>query len=348
MQAPTTAIIHFPDTSVDSRYSQCDCVFMEPSYLSLHASGELKKRAKTAVEALSRCTLCPHACAINRREGEQGVCQTGRLARVGSFDLHFGEESPLVGTGGSGTIFFARCNLRCVFCQNSDLSRPIAQNGEPCTEVYPNQLAWMMLELQKRGAENINFVSPSHVAAQILEALPEAVESGLRLPLVYNSGGYDSVETLRLLDGVFDIYMPDTKFWDDATAKRLCSAKGYPEAARRAIAEMHRQVGDLRLNDQGMAIRGVLVRHLVMPNDLAGTKQWMHFLAGLSKNIFVNIMEQYHPCAGSHEIADIARTPTELELKTARASAAHAGLTRLYTRPGGAFHFLLRKTPSRE
>ncbi|BBD09517.1 radical SAM protein [Desulfovibrio ferrophilus] len=320
---------------------------MEPSYLALHSSGELTRRAKVARDRLSACDLCPRECGLDRTQGELGYCDTGRLARVASFDLHWGEEDPLVGQGGSGTIFFSHCNLGCVFCQNWDISRGPQHGGEQGIEVAPNQLAWMMLELQRRGAENINLVSPSHVAAQILEALILAVADGLTLPLVWNTGGYDSPRTLALLDGVVDIYMPDTKFHDPDIAKRFCNAPDYPERARAAIATMHAQVGDLTLDDNGVATRGLLVRHLVMPDDLAGTAHWMRFLAGLSKNTYVNIMGQYRPCGQAHVFPELARAVTASEVKKAKEIARDAGLTRLDRRKGGIVRFLMQKSPSR-
>ena len=302
--------------------------FEEPvsaAYQSLFASGELARRAEAAMAALSSCTLCPRACAVDRLGGQVGFCRTGRLAQVASFDLHFGEEEPLVGESGSGTIFFAQCNLGCVFCQNWVLS----QSGESFPEVTAAELAAMMVELQRRGAVNINFVTPSHVVVQILEALPLAVDLGLTVPLVYNSSGYDSVEALRLLDGVVDIYMPDAKFWSAAAAKNYCRAADYPEAAKRAIREMHRQVGDLALDERGLAVRGLLVRHLVMPGGLAGTPDWMAFLAALSPQTYVNVMDQYRPCHQAARFAELSSPATAAECEAARAEARRAGLTRL-------------------
>ncbi len=299
-------------------------------YIELHASGELKKRARTAVASLAFCGMCPRSCGVNRLEGEQGHCQNTRLARVASYSLHFGEEAPLVGSGGSGTIFFAGCNLSCVFCQNFDISHDVSES----TEVTPDQLAWMMLELQKQGAHNINFVTPSHVVAQILEALPLAVEQGLDLPLIYNTSAYDKVSTLRLLDGVMDIYMPDVKFWESTPADAYCKgASDYPECARESVREMHRQVGDLKTDSQGIAICGLLVRHLLMPSGLAGTAKWMRFIADeISANTYVNIMDQYRPCGLVSQFPELNR-PLDPSAYDAAVREAHdAGLTRLDAR----------------
>ncbi len=297
-----------------------------PSYLNLHRTGELARRAEQALEALRRCEVCPRQCRVNRLENELGFCKIGRLARVASYAPHFGEEDPLVGSGGSGTIFFAQCSLACTFCQNFDISH--AGRGFPAA--FPEQLAAIMLELQGQGAHNINFVTPSHVVPQVLEALPLAAKQGLRLPLVYNSSGYDILETLKLLNGVVDIYMPDAKFFSPEAAKRYCQAEDYPERARQALKEMHRQVGDLELDEGGIAVRGLLVRHLVMPDDLAGTRQWMEFLAReISPNTYVNVMDQYRPCGDVAAFPELQRSITPEEYEAALDAAAAAGITRL-------------------
>lgn len=298
----------------------------QPAYLHLHQTGELARKAGQALEGLRLCRVCPRQCRVNRLEDEFGFCKIGRLARIASYGPHFGEEDPLVGQAGSGTIFFARCSLACAFCQNYDISHL----GQDEPEASPEELAAVMLELQGQGVHNINLVTPSHVVPQILEALPLAVDRGLRLPLVYNSSGYDAVETLRLLDGVVDIYMPDAKFFSPESAKRYCQARDYPDQARRAILEMHRQVGDLQLDGEGIAVRGLLVRHLVMPGDLAGTRQWMDFLAReVSTNTYVNIMDQYRPCGDAAAFPELRRTVTVREYEAALAAAAEAGITRL-------------------
>jgi len=300
----------------------------EPGYIALARSGELRNRAEAARGMLRRCRLCPRNCEVDRRKDEKGFCQTGGRAMVSSFAPHFGEEDPLVGRGGSGTIFFASCNLRCVFCQNYDISH--LMDGR---EVQPRELARMMLGLQRMGCHNINVVTPSHVAAQILEALEFAIAEGLRVPLVYNTGGYDSLETLRLLDGVVDIYMPDLKCTDRDVARTYLNAEDYPDVARAAIREMHRQVGDLALDDNGIALRGLLVRHLVMPNSLAGTAEAMRFLADeISRDTYVNVMAQYRPCAFAYDHPPIARGITSDEYTVAVETALRAGLHRLDSR----------------
>jgi putative pyruvate formate lyase activating enzyme len=303
---------------------------MKPAYLKAHRENILRKRIKTALSILERCVLCPRNCKVNRLEDELGICRTGRFAAVSSYGPHFGEEAPLVGRGGSGTIFFTHCSLCCIFCQNYDISHQ--GNGHV---IEAAGLAAIMLQLQKRGVHNINFVTPSHVVPQILEALPPAIEAGLHVPLIYNSSGYDSVATLKLLDGIFDIYMPDLKFADEAVAERYCKAPDYPETARSAVKEMHRQAGDLELDENGVAMRGLLVRHLVMPEDKAGTLELMKFLAeGVSKNTYVNIMDQYRPCGDAARFAELGRAITGAEYRQALTAARDAGITRLDQRIG--------------
>jgi putative pyruvate formate lyase activating enzyme len=244
---------------------------------------------------------------------------------VASYFPHHGEEDCLRGWKGSGTIFFSLCNLRCVFCQNYDISQ--YPQGE---EVPPARLADMMLELQQRGCHNINFVTPEHVVPQILEAMPLAAERGLRLPLIYNTSAYDSLDSLHLLDGIVDIYMPDFKFWDPAVAKDLTQAEDYPEIARQALKEMHRQVGDLVMDEKGVARRGLLVRHLVLPDGLAGTQEVMEFLAReISPNTYVNVMGQYRPCGRAGEHPSLRNFLTALEHEQAQQMAREAGLSRL-------------------
>jgi putative pyruvate formate lyase activating enzyme len=244
---------------------------------------------------------------------------------VSSYGSHFGEEAPLIGKHGSGTIFFTNCNLRCLFCQNYSIS----QLGEG-QKVSKKELADIMLSLQAKGCHNINLVSPTHVVPQILEALELSVESGLRLPLVYNSGGYDSVETLRILDRVIDIYMPDMKYDDAETARELSDIENYPEINRAAIKEMHRQTGDLEVNGEGVAQRGLLIRHLVLPNGLAGTKSIMDFLSNeVSRNTYVNIMDQYHPCHKASQTPSLSRRISSVEFHEALTLAREAGISRL-------------------
>ena len=293
--------------------------------MKLYREGGLQERAREAVERLRECRLCPRDCRVNRLEGELGVCKTGLKATVSSFGAHFGEESPLVGSHGSGTIFFSSCNLLCTFCQNYDISHLREGAG-----VEPGKLASVMLHLARGGCHNINFVTPSHVVPQILEALIPAIEAGLNVPLVYNTGGYDSIETLRLLDGVFDIYMPDFKFWDNEWAKRFCGVADYRERAAEALREMHRQVGDLEIDETGVATRGLLVRHLVMPGDVSGTEGVMRFLASeISKQTYVNVMDQYHPCGKADKDAAINRRITRGEYEKALEEARRVGLYRL-------------------
>lgn len=295
-----------------------------PAYLELHEKGELRRRAEAAERLLEPCRVCPRECLAQRLQGETGVCGVAEQAMVSSYGPHYGEERPLVGSGGSGTIFLAHCNLCCVFCQNYEIS----QEGEGQI-VSTRKLAEMMLDLQRMGCHNINFVTPTHQVPQILRALPSAVEGGLQLPLVYNCGGYESLETLRLLDGVFDIYMPDFKYADAEIAKRYSSVENYPEVARAAFREMHRQVGDLVVDGRGVATGGLLVRHLVLPNGLAGTGEVVRFLGGLSKDTYVNIMEQYRPCHRAHEHPPLARRPSRAEFEEAFRLARDAGLHRL-------------------
>ncbi|MGB9800481.1 MAG: radical SAM protein [Thermanaerothrix sp.] len=297
----------------------------QPAYLNLLASGELKRRVELAYAHLEACDLCAWACGVNRRAGRLGVCRTGEKAKVSSYGPHFGEEAPLRGWRGSGTIFFTRCNLRCQYCQNYEISQ--TDEGQ---EVEPEELAEIMLRLQHLGCHNINLVSPSHVVAQILAAVLIAAQAGLRLPLVYNTGGYDSMESLRLLDGVIDIYMPDMKYADPEIAKRYSRIPNYPQVNQAAVREMHRQVGDLQLDANGIAVRGLLVRHLVLPNNLAGTEQIVRFLAQeISPNTYLNIMDQYYPTYRAHLYPEINRRITAEEYQQAVEAAHLAGLHRL-------------------
>jgi putative pyruvate formate lyase activating enzyme len=306
----------------------------EPAYIHLLKSGELANRVRQAYAHLEHCDLCARYCRVNRRATTKGaVCRTGERAVVSSFNPHFGEESPLVGRSGSGTIFFAWCNLRCVFCQNYEIS----QLGDPSTslrasgiEVTPEQLAEMMLRLQAMGCHNINLVSPSHVVAQILAATLIAAEAGLRLPIVYNTGGYDSLEALALLDGVIDIYMPDMKYADATLARTYSKVRDYPAINRAAVQAMHRQVGDLQIDEGGVATRGLLVRHLILPDDLAGTYDSLYWLSSeISPNTYVNLMEQYRPCYKAKEYPEINRRITREEFARAVRLADEVGLTRL-------------------
>jgi len=295
------------------------------AYLELYRSGKLAERVEAARALLKNCRLCPRHCGINRLADEMGKCHTGKLAVVSSYGPHFGEEAPLVGKHGSGTIFFTNCNLKCLFCQNYSIS----QLGDG-TEVTDEELAGMMLALQSRGCHNINLVSPTHVVPQILQGLEIAINLGLRLPLVYNSGGYDSVETLEILDGIIDIYMPDTKYSDEKIAEELSGINNYPAINQAALREMHRQVGDLQIDEDGIAIRGLLIRHLVLPHGLDGTKEIMKFIAeDISLNSYVNVMAQYHPCHKAFQIPQLARPLSKQEFLEAIELAERAGLNRL-------------------
>ncbi len=296
----------------------------EPSYINTFNKGLLKEKIKESVDILNSCTLCPRKCGVDCLAGETGICKTGKNAWVSSYNPHFGEETPLVGREGSGTIFFTHCNLMCIFCQNYDISHEGA--GE---EVSHEQLAKMMLVLQDLGCHNINFVTPSHVVPQILMAIESAVKDGLSIPLIYNTGGYDRVETLKILDGVVDIYMPDFKFWDSEIAEITCQAADYPDVARKAVAEMHRQVGDLIIDEDGIARRGLLIRHLVLPDGLAGTRDVMRFLVReISPDTYVNIMPQYRPCGRADEVKALSRYPSKTEFETALQAAGEEGITR--------------------
>jgi putative pyruvate formate lyase activating enzyme len=299
----------------------------EPAYLALDRSGELLSRAEQALERLSHCLVCPRDCGVNRMIGKTAACHTGRLAQVSSYFPHFGEEDCLRGWNGSGAVFFSMCNLRCVFCQNYDISQ--AERGP---ETPPDRLAGMMLELQRKGCHNINFVTPEHVVPQLLESLAIAAGRGLRLPVVYNTSAYDSLDSLQLLEGVVDIYMPDFKFWDSALSLRYVKAKDYPEAARRAIREMHRQVGPLKLDEKGLAKRGVIVRHLIMPGGIAGTEAILQFLADeISTDTYVNLMDQYYPAGrvSDSQFIEINRKITASEYEDAVEYARRAGLWRI-------------------
>jgi putative pyruvate formate lyase activating enzyme len=295
----------------------------EPAYLALLRSGELKRRAAAAYARLEECDICARECGANRRLGaEKAGCHTGDRAMVASYGPHFGEEEPLVGRGGSGTIFFAWCNLRCQFCQNYDISQ-----GGQGRAVEPEELAAIMLSLQSAGCHNINLVSPSHVVPQVLLGLLLAAEAGLRLPLVYNSGGYDSQRTLALLDGVVDVYMPDAKYADAEVGRRYSQVSNYPEVNRATVREMHRQVGDLVIDGDGVARRGLLVRHLVLPAGLAGTADIVRFLRDeVSPQTYVNVMDQYRPCYRAGQMPPLDRRITPAEYVEAVRLAMDAGL----------------------
>lgn len=292
---------------------------------------ELRERAEAARALLSPCTLCPRDCLVRRAAGEAGPCRIGAVARVASYGPHFGEEPPLVGTSGSGTIFFSGCNLRCLFCQNRDISREAV--GVP---VNADGLAAMALDLESRGCHNLNLVSPTHVMPQILAGLAEAARLGFGLPVVWNCGGYESLAALRLLEGVVDIYMPDLKYAEEIEGRRLSGVREYPSRARAALLEMRRQVGDLVLDERGIAVRGLLVRHLVLPGGCAGTEAAMEFLAErISRDTWVHVMDQYRPVGSGLSPLGLDRRCTAEELAEAASAARRAGLGRgIFPVPG--------------
>ena len=302
-----------------------------PAYLTVYESGQLGERAAAAQELLRSCRVCPRDCRVSRWDNQTGVCKTGRWARVSSTFPHLGEEDCLRGWKGSGTIFFSGCNLGCVFCQNYEISQ-LAEGRE----LDASQLAAAMLELQEAGCHNINFVTPEHVVPQILEALLLAVPAGLRLPLVYNTGAYDSLESIRVLDGIVDIYMPDFKLWDPQLCAKYLRAHDYSEAARGAIQAMHQQVGELCVDEDGLAVRGLLVRHLVMPGLLGETRSVLAWLATeLSPDTYVNLMDQYHPAhkvETEPQFCAINRQISRPEFRQAVACAEEVGLLRLDAR----------------
>jgi putative pyruvate formate lyase activating enzyme len=296
-----------------------------PSYLRLYREGTLRERAEELLSIYRNCALCPRDCRVDRTKGELGKCRATASVKVSSAFPHFGEEPPLVGTDGSGTIFFAHCGLRCLYCQNHDIS--FDGTGEETTD---RQLAEIMVRVQKLGCHNINLVTPTHFVPNIVNALTMAVPLGLRVPLVYNTGGYDKVEVLRLLEGVVDIYMPDFKYWEAEKAAAYSSeAYSYPHYAREAHLEMQRQTGVLELDDRGVARRGLIIRHLVLPNRLAGTREVVRFIAGdLSRDSYVNIMRQYRPEHQALGIKELSRRITDAEYAEALGWAREAGLHR--------------------
>jgi len=302
------------------------------AYLNLTRE-QLADRAREAVAALADCRLCPRDCGVNRLEDAWSACKTGRHAVVSSWFPHFGEEDCLRGWNGSGTLFFGHCNLRCVFCQNYDISQDIKPRVAPGSP--PEEIAAMMLILQQRGCHNINFVTPEHVVAQILEALVEAVPAGLQLPLVYNTSAYDSMHSIELMNGVVDIYMPDFKYWSSETSAKYLKAADYPEAARRVTKAMHEQVGPLVLDEDGLARRGLLIRHLVMPGALDETRAILEWIAReLGPETYVNLMDQYRPAGkvSSERFPELNRALTAAEFREAHQIAADLGLQRLDVR----------------
>lgn len=305
-----------------------------PAYRSLSAK-ELHGRVEQALATLEDCRACPRDCGVNRLENNYSACKTGRYALVGSYFPHFGEEDCLRGWNGSGTIFFSHCNLRCVFCQNYDISQAIKPHKAPAGK-RPGEIAAMMLELQERGCHNINFVTPEHVVPQVVEAVVEAIDRGLSLPIVYNTSAYDSLESLELMEGIVDIYMPDFKYSTAESSRTYMKAEDYPEAARAAIKEMHRQVGELVTDEEGLAKRGMIVRHLVMPGGLDETQSILQWIAEeLGPNTYVNLMDQYYPAGKVDEekYTEINRRLRSDEFEEARRMAADLGLRLDVRRP---------------
>ena len=302
----------------------------EPRYLELHRRGELRTRVEEGLASLRRCRVCPRNCDVDRLQDRYGFCRTGRHAVVSSHCPHFGEEDCLRGWNGSGTIFFTHCNLRCVFCQNWEISWGARITTSPPSP--PARIAAMMLELQRRGCHNINLVTPEHVVPQVLEALVLAADRGLALPLVYNTSAYDSAESLAQLDGVVDIYLPDFKYWERASAERYLKAADYPEVARNRIREMARQVGPLRTDAKGLAYAGLLLRHLVMPGGLPDTEAILRWTREtLGPDTCLNLMDQYHPSGrvGEGRYVELGRRLTVEEWKRARCLALELGFRRL-------------------
>ena len=302
----------------------------EPAYLKLHRSGELRRRAAELRQIMRSCRLCPRECGVNRLEGEKGFCRApGATLMVAAVQPHFGEERPLVGSGGSGTIFLSHCNLRCVFCQNYTISH--FGRGE---KTSIEGLASMMLRLQENGCHNIKLVTPSHYSPQLLQAVDTAAGRGLRLPIVYNTSGWERLEILEYLDGVVDIYLPDFKYWDsEKAAEYSAGADSYPRVTREAVLEMNRQVGVARPNQRGIMERGLMIRHLVMPNKVSGSEAIMQWIAGnLPKETYVNIMAQYTPMHKAYDYPKIARRITAEEYERVVDTAKAAGLTKLDVR----------------
>jgi putative pyruvate formate lyase activating enzyme len=292
-----------------------------PRYLNIKEE-ELDRRIEKAYKLLSPCAVCPRKCGVNRLEGEKGFCRSGEEVIVSSYNAHFGEEPPLVGNFGSGTIFFTNCNLQCIYCQNY----PISQLGNG-NKVSLSELAKIMLALQKRKCHNINLVTPTHFVPQILKSLKSAIKMGLRVPIVYNTSGYDSVNTLKLLDGVVDIYLPDARYADNENARKYSSAPNYFEIMKKALKEMHRQVGDLVTDKIGIAYSGLIVRHLILPEGLSGTKKIMHFIAReISPHTYISLMAQYFPAYQASQFPPLSRRIDREEYREALQAFKEEGL----------------------
>jgi putative pyruvate formate lyase activating enzyme len=280
----------------------------EPSYLKLYESGELDERVARLYSILESCELCPRRCKVNRLKAQKGSCRSGVELTISSYGPHFGEEPKITGRNGSGTIFLTNCNLLCIFCQNYEASH--LGDGK---EVSIDEAAEIMLSLQSRGCHNINLVTPTHYTPQLVKTISVAASRGLKLPIFWNCSGYENVETIKLLEGIVDIYKPDIKYGKSEPAKKYSNAPDYFERCKEAVKEMHRQVGDLKVNKKGIAYRGLLIRHLVLPNNLAGSEKVLEFAAELSKECYVNIMAQYRPCGRAYEHEELSRRPSRTE-----------------------------------
>jgi len=316
----------FTGITFNFRYFKMASYKFEPSYLNLHRSGELKKRGDFLWGLMEKCELCPRMCGVNKLKGRRGFCNANAKLEISAFHPHFGEEKPLVGKGGSGTIFMTNCSLRCVFCINWEIS----QGGEGYVRSI-DEFAGMMLSLQKMGCPNINIVTPTHYSPHILLALDNAAAKGLKIPLVYNTCGWERVEILKILDGVVDIYLPDYKYSDSKMADKFSSgASTYPEITQKALLEMHRQVGVARPAENGLMYRGLMIRHLVMPNNVSGTKEVIGWIASnLPKDTYVNLMSQYRPEYKAGKYPEISRKITLTEYSEAVDHARKAGLTNI-------------------
>ena len=296
-----------------------------PAYRKTLQNGELKEKASALTGLLLNCDICPRKCGVDRIAGEVGICGVGERFWISSYGPHQGEEDPLRGVNGSGTIFFSGCNLNCIYCQNADISQKLTG-----VELSNRELADLMLELQGMACHNINLVSPTHVVPQIVESIFLAAMDGLTLPIVYNSGGYDSLQTLHYLNGIIDIYMPDMKYSDEKVGRDFSDIPSYPAVNQAAVLEMHRQVGNLKISDDGVAERGLLIRHLVLPNGLAGSKQVLRFIAEkISVDTYLNIMDQYRPAHLAYRKIDINRRITRAEYMDIIHYAENLGMTRL-------------------
>jgi putative pyruvate formate lyase activating enzyme len=299
-------------------------MYFQAAYLNLNESGELDKRIEELTRILENCELCSRKCRVNRLEGEEGYCRSGRDLLVSSYNPHFGEERPLVGFNGSGTIFLGGCNLLCLYCQNYEISH--LMEGAVISEV---KVAEIMLDLQHRGCHNINFVTPTHFSPQIVKSIKIASEKGLRVPIVWNCGGYENVDVIKLLNGIVDIYMPDIKYGNNESAKKYSNVPDYFERCKEAVKEMHSQVGDLMCDEDGIGLRGLLVRHLVLPEDLSGSEEVLKFLKELSGDTYLNVMDQYRPEGRAYECKELGRCITSEEFNKAVEIAKKLGLQRL-------------------